>query len=211
LDAATRQRLEDGARDLGVTLSPRQLDQLGRYLTLLQEWNRRINLTAITEDTAVVDLHFLDSLALVRLVQSCTTVIDVGSGAGFPGAVLAIALPSLRVTCIDAVAKKVAFLQTLKRTVAPNLEPLHQRLEDVSRTFGAAVSRATWDPPEWLERGASLVGANGLLVAMQTAEAPILSPPEGFSALTTVEYTVGAAHRRIAPFRRMFHVEQRQP
>ncbi|MCA1665418.1 MAG: class I SAM-dependent methyltransferase, partial [Myxococcales bacterium] len=93
MDKATKERLTSGARALGVTLDGAQVDKLADYLTLLQTWNRKINLTAITEERAVVELHFLDSLAVAPLVRSCATLIDVGSGAGFPGAVLAIALP----------------------------------------------------------------------------------------------------------------------
>jgi 16S rRNA (guanine527-N7)-methyltransferase len=204
LDKATRERLVSGAAELGVALEGAAVDKLERYLVLLQSWNRKINLTAITEDRAVVELHFLDSLAVAPLVRDCATMIDVGAGAGFPGAVLAIALPSLRVTAIDAVAKKVAFLQTLKRSLAANLEPLHQRDEQlVDRAFDAAVSRATWDPPEWLGHGAPLVAANGLLIAMQTGDAPVLTAPPNFLQLAPVEYTVGGARRRLQPFRRI--------
>ena len=130
-------------------------------------------------------------------------MIDVGAGAGFPGAVLAIALPALRVTCIDGVAKKVAFLQTLKRTIAPNLEALHLRVEAVDRQYAAAVSRATWDPPVWLRHGAPLVEPGGVLIAMQTADAPPLAVPRGFEALLPIPYCVGGANRRLQPFRRV--------
>jgi 16S rRNA (guanine527-N7)-methyltransferase len=202
LDEATKQRLMEGAAALGVSLDAVQVGKLAQYLALLQTWNRKINLTAITEARAVVELHFLDSLAAAPLVRECGTLIDVGAGAGFPGAVLAIALPSLRVTCIDGVAKKVAFLQTLKRTVAPNLEPIHARDDQVDRTFDAAVSRATWDPPVWLQHGAPLVNPGGLLIAMQTADAPPLDAPAGFAKLPPIEYSVGGAARRLQPFRR---------
>jgi 16S rRNA (guanine527-N7)-methyltransferase len=201
LDKATKERLIAGARELGVVLDDAQVDKLAQYLALLQTWNKKINLTAITEERAAVELHFLDSLAVVPLVRECKTLIDVGSGAGFPGAVLAVALPSLAVTSIDAVAKKIAFQQTLKRTIAPNLEPLHQRDEAMARTFDAAVSRATWDPPEWLEHGARLVGAGGLVIAMQTGDAPILEAPPGFTREPAIEYEVGGARRRLQPFR----------
>ena len=203
MDKATKERLTSGARALGVELDGAQVEKLAEYLALLQTWNRKINLTAITEERAVVELHFLDSLAVAPLVRDCASLIDVGSGAGFPGAVLAIALPSLAVTCIDAVAKKVAFLQTLKRTVAPNLEPQHRRDEAVDRTFDAAVSRATWDPPEWLGHGARLVNANGLVIAMQTADAPLLETPHGFVREPAIEYSVGGAARRVQPFRKI--------
>lgn len=201
MDKATKERLLAGARELGVALDDAQVRKLEQYLTVLQTWNQKINLTAITEERAAVELHFLDSLAVVPLVRGCKTLIDVGSGAGFPGAVLAVALPSLAVTCIDAVAKKVAFLQTLKRTVAPNLEPLHRRDDAMHRTFDAAVSRATWDPPEWLAHGARLVHAGGLVIAMQTAEAPALAPPAGFAGEPPVVYMVGGAARRLQAFR----------
>jgi 16S rRNA (guanine527-N7)-methyltransferase len=203
LDPATSRLLRDGAARLGVALDDDQVRRLERYLALLQEWNRRINLTAIDHERGIVELHFLDSLAVAPLVRGLETLVDVGSGAGFPGAVLAIALPSLNVTAIDAVAKKVAFLQTLRRTVAPNLSPLHLRDEQLGeRVFDGAVSRATWDPQEWLAHGAPLIGDNGLLVAMQTADAPVLDPPVGFTRLDAVEYSAGEARRRLQPFRR---------
>jgi 16S rRNA (guanine527-N7)-methyltransferase len=194
--------LVEGAAALGTALDETQVRRLGEYLALLQTWNRKINLTAIVEERAVVELHFLDSLAVVPLVRDCGTLLDVGSGGGFPGAVLAVALPSLRVTAIDGVAKKVAFLQTLKRTIAPNLEPLHTRDESMDRTFDAAVSRATWDPPEWLLHGTRLVAPCGLLIAMQTGDAPLLEAPAGFERQPPVEYEVGGARRRLQPFRR---------
>ncbi|HEY2749344.1 MAG TPA: 16S rRNA (guanine(527)-N(7))-methyltransferase RsmG [Polyangia bacterium] len=204
MDKATpskwQERLVSGARELGVALDDAQVGKLVEYLALLQTWNRKINLTAITEPRDVVELHFLDSLAVAQLVRDRATLIDVGSGAGFPGAVLAIALPSLAITCIDAVAKKVAFLSMLKRTLAPNLEALHRRDDAIDRTFDAAVSRATWDPPEWVEHGARLVGASGRVIAMQTADAPVLQAPAGFSAEPPIEYVVGGARRRLQSF-----------
>jgi 16S rRNA (guanine527-N7)-methyltransferase len=203
LDPATSRLLRDGASRRGVDLADEQVQRLERYLTLLQEWNRRINLTAIDDERGIVELHFLDSLAITPLIRDCRTLLDVGSGAGFPGAVLAIALPGLKVTAIDAVAKKVAFLQTLRRTVVPNLEPLHLRDEQLgTRTFDAAVSRATWDPRIWLQHGASFVAPNGLLIAMQTGDAPTLETPDGFTGVDAIEYVVADARRRIQPFRR---------
>ena len=202
MDAATTQLLVDGAARVGVPLDEAQVEKLARYVSLLQTWNRKINLTAITDARAVVEQHFVDSLAVAPLVRDCRALIDVGAGAGFPGAVLAIALPSLAVTCIDAVAKKVAFLQTLKRTIAPNLEPRHARDEQIDRTFDAAVSRATWDPPEWIAHGARLVAPGGILIAMQTADAPTLEPPAGFVPLPAIDYRAGDAARRLQPFRR---------
>jgi 16S rRNA (guanine527-N7)-methyltransferase len=198
-----RRRLVEGARALGVELATERADQLMRYLDLLLFWNRKINLTAVTDPDEVIDRHFLDSLAVLPSIAGAQSLVDVGSGGGFPGGVLAIAQPELRVACVESIAKKVAFLDTLHAQLAPNLEPLRMRLEGlVDRQFDAAVSRATWDPPEWLPRGAPLVGPGGLLIAMQTGEAPDLSAPPGFSAQPAIRYTISGVQRRLALFRR---------
>jgi len=203
METATNARLVDGARRLGVELAPAAVDKLARYLELLLTWNRKINLTAITDPVEVVDRHFLDSLVVAPALADARTLIDVGAGAGFPGAVLAIARPDLRVTCVESIRKKVAFLDTLRAQLAPNLEPICARIETVrDRRFDAAVSRATWDPPEWLLHGAPLVAPGGLLVAMQTADAPILTAPAGFTAQPPVDYEIAGVRRKLALFRR---------
>src|SRR5438046_1002884 len=129
MEQAIKSRLSAGASALGVFLDDVTLGRLGRYFDLLLQWNRRINLTAITEPAQVIDRHFLDSLALLALAGETSTLVDVGAGAGFPGAVLAIARPGLAVTCVESVHKKVAFLQTLRGELAANLEPLCLRHE----------------------------------------------------------------------------------
>lgn len=203
METATNARLADGARRLGVELAPAAIDKLGRYLDLLLTWNRKINLTAITDPAEVVDRHFLDSLAVAPVVAASRTLIDVGAGAGFPGAVLAIVRPDLRVTCVESIRKKVAFLDTLRAQLTPNLEPICARIETIrGREFDAAVSRATWDPPEWLEHGAPLVAPGGLLIAMQTADAPTLAAPAGFIAEPPVDYEIAGVRRKLAGFRR---------
>jgi 16S rRNA (guanine527-N7)-methyltransferase len=205
MNAATKQRLIEGAARLGVAIEEPQVARLARLLELLSTWNTRINLTAVTEPSAVVERHFLDSLSLVPLVRSAASLVDVGAGAGFPGSVIAIALPELRVTCVESIRKKVAFLQALRREVAPNLEPVCARVEEfrsTGRTFDVAVSRATWEPARWLVEGAPLVAPGGLLVAMQGAAQPSLEPPAGFSPLPAVSYTVEEGSRRLVPFHR---------
>lgn len=202
MDAATNERLRRGAEALEVPLDRTQLAQLGRYLDLLTTWNRKINLTAIVDPAEIVDRHFLDSLAAAPLLSDSVTLVDIGSGAGFPGAVLAIARPALRVTCVDSIHKKVAFLQTLKLELIPGLEPVCARAADLDRRFDAAISRATWDPPDWLAHGAPLVAPGGLLIAMQTADQPELSAPPGFELLPPRRYQIGERARRLQPFRR---------
>lgn len=101
------------AERLGVSLSSTALDQLSHYSRLLQEWNERINLTRITGLQEIYELHFLDSLSVALAVEmaSVESVIDVGTGAGFPGLVLAIAFPNTQVVLLDSINKKTRFLQ----------------------------------------------------------------------------------------------------
>jgi 16S rRNA (guanine527-N7)-methyltransferase len=201
MDAAIKERLRRGAAALELALDKSQLAQLDRYLALLLTWNRKINLTAIIEPAEIVDRHFLDSLAVAPLVDRAATLVDVGSGAGFPGAVLAIARPTLHVTCVESIHKKVAFLQTLRLEIASNLEPVCARAEQLDRRFDVAISRATWDPPEWLAHGAPLVAPGGLLIAMQTADSPELAAPPGFTREPARDYRIGDRARRLQPFR----------
>jgi 16S rRNA (guanine527-N7)-methyltransferase len=201
MDAATKLQLKTGARALGVSLDDAQISRLDRLQVLLSTWNTRINLTSVTEAGEVADRHFLDSLAVVPLVAKCQTLVDAGAGAGFPGSVIAIALPELRVTCVESIRKKVAFLQTVRREVAPNLEPICARIEEVDRRFDAAVSRATWDPAEWLPIGARLVAAGGILIAMQGADRPDLAAPPGFDSLAPLPYSIASGSRRLLVYR----------
>ncbi len=205
MEAATKRLLREGAATLGVLLDDDQLARFDVYQRLLSTWNTRINLTTVTEPREVVERHFLDSLALVQLVRGRRTLVDVGSGAGFPGSVIAIALPELRVTCVESIRKKVAFLQTLGQQVAPTLEAVCARVEELRRTgrqFEVAVSRATWDPSQWLKEGAPLVAQGGLLIAMQAAEQPELIAPVGFRPLPPVAHEIGGSKRRLVPFER---------
>jgi len=199
MDAATKLRLKEGAARLGVGLDDGQLARLDRYQQLLSTWNTRINLTAVTDPVDVVDRHFLDSLAVVPHLGSIATLVDVGAGAGFPGSVIAIARPELRVTCVESIRKKVAFLQTLKREVAPNLEPICARAEAIDRAFDAAISRATFDPADWLPIGARLAP---FVIAMQGAEQPDLAPPSGFQLQKAVPYSLPVGSRRLLLYQR---------
>ncbi len=206
MEPAIKSRLVNGAARLGVSLDAPTVAKLGRYLELLLLWNRKINLTAITDPVQVVDRHFLDSLVVAPLLGDAAGLVDVGSGAGFPGAVLAILRPTLAVTCVESVRKKVAFLQTLKTELAPNLEPVcarHDELIRQGRTFDVAISRATWDPAAWVREGADLVGPRGALLAMGTGDqVQVTATPAGFVAGEGLAYEVGSARRWLQQFRR---------
>lgn len=140
--------LRQGVAALGLALSDAQLAQLLAYLDLLGKWNRVYNLTAVRQPQDMLRQHLLDSLAVwkplrERLGPGKLSVLDVGSGGGLPGVVLAIADPQLQVTCIDAVAKKASFVQHVAGNLGlPNLSGCHGRVEQVQESFDLITSRA---------------------------------------------------------------------
>ena len=137
---AERATLGETACELGLSLDENVLDQLLQYLDLLRKWNQVHNLTALRDPANMLSHHLLDSLSVVRPLDavlgsavSTARLLDVGSGAGLPGIVLAIVRPRLRVDCIDAVAKKVAFMrQAGVELQLPNLTVMHGRVEDLA-------------------------------------------------------------------------------
>jgi 16S rRNA (guanine527-N7)-methyltransferase len=135
-----------------------------------------VNLTAITDPAEVAEKHLVDSLTLLRVLGAARTLLDVGSGAGIPGAVIACARPDLSVTCVDSVAKKIAFV----KTVAAELDlPVRARaLRACGRPEAegleladAVVSRALADPARWVPLGAPYVAPGGVLLGMLGREA----------------------------------------
>lgn len=150
--------LREAARTLGLDLSETQLQQLLDYLGLIQKWNKVYNLTAVRDPQAMLVQHLVDSLSLIpalrRHLATATTadptaqpgrrLMDVGSGGGLPGVVVAICEPGLDVSCVDAVAKKASFIQQVAAELRlPNLHGLHARVEDLKvPPFDVITSRA---------------------------------------------------------------------
>ena len=168
--AANFERLRTEAAKLGVSLEPHHLDQFRKYLELLLTWNRKINLTAISDPEDVLDKHFLDSLAAVPLVPA-GRLIDVGAGAGFPGIPIAIVRPDVQVSLLESIGKKASFLRTAVHELGLKCEVLETRVENYEGPkFDAAISRATFAPAEWLERGRRL--ASSIILMMGRDEAP---------------------------------------
>jgi 16S rRNA (guanine527-N7)-methyltransferase len=143
-----RNKLEAAARSLGQTLTPQQIDALLAYLALIQKWNKVYNLTAIRDPAEMLTYHLLDSLAilapLIRQTKGASiNMLDVGAGAGLPGVVIAICCPEIHVTCVDAVAKKMAFVQQVATELKlPNLQALHARVETLTQKYDVITSRA---------------------------------------------------------------------
>jgi 16S rRNA (guanine527-N7)-methyltransferase len=168
--------LSGAAAVLGRGLDTQELGLLSGYLALLSRWNQKINLSGSREPEALAG-HVLDCLALVpHLPESARRLIDVGSGAGLPGAILAAVRPALQVAALEPVHKKHAFLATVRRELGlANFHPLAQRVEDHRQAPGfapydVAVSRATFALPDWLAVGGSLVRDGGRVLAMEGIE-----------------------------------------
>lgn len=149
LDAAAVARV---AGALGLTPAAARCESLAAFGRLLLRWNRTYNLTAIREPSQVLSHHLADCLAAVPALQRwCTErggdatvdLLDVGSGGGLPGVVWAVMLPSLRVVCVDAVAKKAAFVQQVAAELRlPNLRGVHARVEAIEARFDVVACRA---------------------------------------------------------------------
>ena len=134
---------------LGISLTSRQIDHFQRLTEVLLEWNRRMNLTAIVEPAEIVIKHYLDALTLTTVVPDFDNLqlIDVGTGAGFPGLALAIAFPDLSVTLLDSTTKKLRFIKHAGHDIGlRNVRTLHARAEDAGRQ---QEHRAAYDIAPW--------------------------------------------------------------
>jgi len=149
-----------------INLDEAVLERLIEFLRLLRRWNQRIRLVGSTEGQEAISELLGDSLVPELLLDKHRTLLDVGSGAGLPGAILAIARPGIRIVTIEPIHKKHAFQKTAKRELEiGNLEPRVMRLEAVEDApFPAAISRATWPIAEWFARGLEIVEPGGRVI-----------------------------------------------
>lgn len=142
--------LNDCAEKMGIELSEKSLNDFETYKKLLLEWNEKINLTAITDEEGIAIKHFADSISVLPLIdKSNVSMIDVGTGAGFPGIPIKIARNDIKVTLLDSLNKRINFLEEVKKELKlDNVECVHSRAEDGGRNplyrekFDLCVSRA---------------------------------------------------------------------
>lgn len=169
-DDALRQQLTRGATRLQIPLTEAQLDALMNYLGLLQKWNKAYNLTAIREPERMVNLHLLDSLAVHPFVQDADNIIDVGTGPGLPGIVLAIMNPHKSFTLLDSNGKKTRFLFQARTALnLSNVTIVNDRVEAYhpSEPFDMIVSRAFASLADMTGWCRHLRAENGSFLAMK--------------------------------------------
>ena len=161
--------LLDGARALGLDLDDTQLAKLTRHLDLMDEWGERMNLTAIRERSQQLTRHVLDSLSVAPWLRG-RRVVDVGSGAGFPGIPLAIARPDLQFALIESTGKKCRFLEHVRDTLGlANVEVVQSRAEAhaTRERFDTVLARAVGPLADLVRYAGSLVAGGGRLLAMK--------------------------------------------
>jgi len=170
--AGQRAALEEGARALGLSPDAAQVDQLLAYGALILKWNKVYNLTALRDPAAVLTHHLLDSLAVVgpltRERPDAGRLLDVGAGAGLPGVVIAILRRDLEVHCLDAVAKKMAFVQQVAGELRlANLRGIHARVESHTGAYQVISSRAFATLADFVHGSSPLLAPEGVWMAMK--------------------------------------------
>ncbi len=165
--------LREGVQALGLDLSADKQRQLLDYMGLIQKWNKVYNLTALRDPADMLSHHLLDSLTAIAPLKRHTQgrpvrVLDVGSGGGLPGVVLAICMPELEVRCVDTVAKKAAFVQQVAVSLKlANLRGIHARVESLTEPFDVICSRAFASLPDFVSWSRSALAEDGVWMAMK--------------------------------------------
>lgn len=172
-------KLSDGASDFDINLTEEQLGKFSLYEDLLVKWNEKINLTAITDEEGIVIKHFLDSLSLFSAMPSkITNMIDVGTGAGFPGIPVKIVRDDIKVTLLDSLEKRIKFLNEVCSALSlKDIEAVHGRAEDFGadkkyrEAYDVATARGVAALPVLLEYCLPFVKVGGLFLAMKGPDA----------------------------------------
>jgi 16S rRNA (guanine527-N7)-methyltransferase len=196
---------------VGVGLAPLDAglaQRFGDYLSLILRWNARLNLTAIRDEETILSRHFMESIACARaLPASVATLLDFGSGAGFPGIPVALCRPEIAVTLAESQGKKAAFLQEAVRVLGISARVHAQRAELLAARFDCVTLRAVDRMPRAVETGARLVAPGGWLALMttrgefaklQTAAGPEFSWLEALPLPGSAERVLALGERRIS-------------
>lgn len=174
-DASIQTGLEQAVEQLGLTVSPIEIQRLLGFMDLLQRWNSSYNLTAVRDPQQMLSQHLADCLAVIRPMRrqlgprEAARVLDVGSGAGLPGVVIAALNPELQVVCVDAVGKKAAFItQVIAELKLRNLDSMHARVEALKAVpFDLVTSRAFASLADFVSLTRAHLEVGGVWMAMK--------------------------------------------
>lgn len=172
MNQRAKELLKKGAGEMGIELTPAQLNALDLFAEELKKWNRKINLTAITDDEGIAVKHLVDSLSLLKVVRGPGRLLDIGSGGGFPGIPVKLVQPDLDIVSVDAVVKKISFQKQAVRLLSlAGFNALHVRAEtlaaDYAASFDWVVSRAFSDIPSFVAMALPVLKDEGRIVAMK--------------------------------------------
>ena len=170
--------LSDYGEKIGLKFSKKQEEQFFKYMNLLIEWNEKINLTAIVEPKEIILKHFIDSLTINKYIEKASSIVDVGTGAGFPGIPLLIYRDDIKVTLVDSLNKRLIFLQeVINQLDLKNVKVIHSRVEDFGKNknyrekFDIATSRAVANLATLSEYLVPLVKISGKIISMKASNA----------------------------------------
>lgn len=170
-------RMKEECKKINVNLEPEQIEQFYTYMQELIEWNNKINLTAIIEPEEIIKKHYIDCLSIIKYIKDDNKIIDVGTGAGFPGIPIKIANKSLNITLLDSLNKRISFLnEIITKLKLSNIETVHARAEEYvangkREKYDIAVSRAVANLPTLLEYLMPYVKVNGICICMKGPKA----------------------------------------
>lgn len=210
----------DLLKSLNIELTDKQYEQFQIYYDVLIEWNEKMNLTALTEEHDVFVKHFFDSICLIKAVQlNSQSILDVGSGAGFPSIPLKIIYPDLKITIIDALNKRIKFLDELTNALQIDVELIHGRAEEYKRKhcFDLVTARAVANLSMLSELCIPFVKMNGLFLAMKGPK--LQEELNDGSAITVlggkiiddIEYLVDSQERHILVVQKITKTEKKYP
>jgi len=204
MDRIFEQVLRSGIETLALSVDEPSIARLVQFADRLTAWNRKVNLTAITDPAEMAEKHFLDSLVLLPALEGRATLLDIGSGAGLPGMAVACARPGLLVTCCDSVGKKMAFVKAISSELGLKVRGLPVRASGDPARDGlpisdVVVSRALADPDRWMALGAPYVATGGLLLAMlgkgaERSHLESLGAAHGFELLGVDQFELPFSH-----------------